>query len=353
MIHANSFTIEWIKEMSKINRKADPILIEKVIRAIYLLELLQNNGLNFIFKGGTSLMLMLSEPKRFSIDIDVIIENKADNLSTIFNKIIESSDFIEYKENERKSNSKIEKSHYKFYYSPVTSSLSGNEYILLDILFEKHHYGIHTQEIEISSPFIQTTESNLKVTIPIPEAILGDKLTAFAPNTTGIPYEKGKEIEIIKQLYDIGNLFDLIKKQEVVTEVFQQFAITELAYRNKNEHSVEDVLQDILQTSLLISTKGQSGIGNYTELQKGIQNIKNFIFSEIFQLEKAIVLASKSAYLSALIKYKSNDIHFFKNPLEIEDWIIETPQETKLNKLKKTNPEAFYYWYKACQLMKE
>ena len=35
MIHTNSFTIEWINEMSKINRKADPILIEKVIRAIY------------------------------------------------------------------------------------------------------------------------------------------------------------------------------------------------------------------------------------------------------------------------------------------------------------------------------
>jgi hypothetical protein len=35
-----------------------------------------------------------------------------------------------------------------------------------------------------------------------------EKLTAFAPNTTGIPYEKNghsKSMEIIKQLYDIGN----------------------------------------------------------------------------------------------------------------------------------------------------
>ena len=41
--------------------------------------------------------------------------------------------------------------------------------------------------------------------------ILGDKLTAFAPNTTGIPYEKSglsRAMEIIKQLYDIGNLFE-------------------------------------------------------------------------------------------------------------------------------------------------
>ncbi|MBK7097825.1 MAG: hypothetical protein IPH58_05105 [Sphingobacteriales bacterium] len=42
---------------------------------------------------------------------------------------------------------------------------------------------------------------------------MGDKLTAFAPNTTGIPYFKKDDsmsMEIIKQLYDIGNLFDAV-----------------------------------------------------------------------------------------------------------------------------------------------
>ncbi len=37
----------------------------------------------------------------------------------------------------------------------------------------------------------------------------GDTLTAFAPNTTGIPYLKNKDsmsMKTIKQLYDIGNL---------------------------------------------------------------------------------------------------------------------------------------------------
>jgi len=39
------------------------------------------------------------------------------------------------------------------------------------------------------------------------EDLLGDKLTAFAPNSTGIPYYKGEDsmsMGIIKQLYDIG-----------------------------------------------------------------------------------------------------------------------------------------------------
>jgi hypothetical protein len=40
-------------------------------------------------------------------------------------------------------------------------------------------------------------------------------------------------------------------------------------------------------------------------------------------------------------------IERFRNPLEIKDWLIEDQEYNKLNKLKKNNPEAFYYWYLA------
>jgi hypothetical protein len=55
----------------------------------------------------------------------------------------------------------------------------------------------------------------LQVNVPSLEDILGDKFTAFAPNTTGIPYFKKEDsmsMEIIKQLYDIGNLFDVAQE---------------------------------------------------------------------------------------------------------------------------------------------
>ncbi len=43
--------------------------------------------------------------------------------------------------------------------------------------------------------------------------MLGDKLTAFAPNTIGILYKRpnqffSKHVEIIKQLYDVAKLYD-------------------------------------------------------------------------------------------------------------------------------------------------
>ncbi|MEZ4898078.1 MAG: hypothetical protein R2806_14660 [Saprospiraceae bacterium] len=73
-----------------------------------------------------------------------------------------------------------EKAHYKFYYKPVTSARADKEYILLDILYEKSHYGEHTAEIPIQSSFLLTEGEQTKVTVPVPEAILGDKLTAYA-----------------------------------------------------------------------------------------------------------------------------------------------------------------------------
>ena len=95
MILPNSLSTEWISSKAK-EFKGDPIIIEKVIRALILLELLKVENLEFTFKGGTALMLMIQEPRRFSIDIDILIENKDENLESILDNIINKSDFINW-----------------------------------------------------------------------------------------------------------------------------------------------------------------------------------------------------------------------------------------------------------------
>ena len=42
-----------------------------------------------------------------------------------------------------------------------------------------------------------------------------------------------------------------------------------------------------------------------------------------------------------------SDSEKYKNTTQVKDWIISNSKFTKLNKLKKTSPEAFFYWYKA------
>jgi hypothetical protein len=63
MIDNKTLNIEWINEVSAKNRNADKILIEKVIRTLYLLEGLAKAELNFVFKGGTALMLLMDSSK--------------------------------------------------------------------------------------------------------------------------------------------------------------------------------------------------------------------------------------------------------------------------------------------------
>ncbi len=58
MIAKDSLQPEWIQKVSAENRQADKMLVEKVIRALLLLEGLVESGLPFIFKGGTAVMLL-------------------------------------------------------------------------------------------------------------------------------------------------------------------------------------------------------------------------------------------------------------------------------------------------------
>ena len=352
MINQQNISIEWINKVSKENRNADKILVEKVIRALLLLEGLVKQKLPFIFKGGTALMLHLNSTKRLSIDIDIILSQGIDNMEDILNSVAKEQGFLRKELQYRSAQSRIKKEHYKFFYTPLHKSNKIEEYVLLDVLFEEINYA-KIVKIPIQSVFVPIQGSPVMVDVPCLEDMLGDKLTAFAPNTTGIPYFKKEDsmsMEIIKQLYDIGNLLNEVNDTNIIKTTFYRFVKTELTYRDINTLNEKDVLEDIFQTSLCIASRGADGKGEFEQLQIGIQRIGSFIFSESYHLEKAIVHASKAAYLSSLIKYDAKEVEKFKDPTQIKDWLIGEPMNNKLNKLKKTNPEAFFYWYKIYEL---
>jgi len=347
MINQKEITIEWLSEVSKKHRNVDKILVEKTIRALLLLEGLVKQNLDFVFKGGTALMLHFNSAKRLSLDIDIILPQEVENLETILDNVTESQGFLRKELKQRTTQSKIKKEHYKFFFTPLHKTNKDEEYVLLDVLYEKVNYK-HLISIPIQSAFITMIDKPLMVSVPSLNDILGDKLTAFAPNTTGIPYYKHDDsmsMEIIKQLYDIGNLVDVITDIETVKDTFFRFAETEITYRNENQ-TPKDVLNDIYKTALSIVTRGTDGNGNFDDLQKGIQRIRNLIFSESYQIEKAIIHASKAAYMATLIKHNASTFDKFEHLQQLTNWTIGEPLNTKLNKLKKSNPEAFFYWYK-------
>lgn len=353
MIDKNKITSGWIKEISEKNNKADILLIEKVIHALLLVEGLVKQNFDFILKGGTSLMLILGSTKRFSIDIDIIMQNHSDNLLDMLNKLVTDVGFNRVEQQNRGKASNIDKEHYKFFYNSHLTTNEREDYVLLDIIYEDYSYSF-VNEYPIESKFAPSSGSPIKVKIPSPEDLLGDKLTAFAPNTIGIPYFKGDKdmsMEIVKQLFDIGNLFDLSKDLKTIKSTFEKISEKEILYRKQNLLSIEDILDDIFQTALCLSTKGKDGKGDFLSLQSGINRIRSFIFSEKYYIDKAIISSSKTAYLSVLLQSDDYEIEKYPGALRMDKMIIDKPLNSKLNKYEKNNPEAFFYWYKIYELM--
>lgn len=346
MISKDSLTTEWLNSVSAKNNKADKILIEKVIRALLLLEGLVKTEVQFVFKGGTALMLLMQSTKRLSIDIDVIMSNAKQNLEEKFQRFLSEQGFTRFEEQHRQTSGDIEKAHYKFFYTPVHKSNMNEDYVLLDILFEEPHYA-KIIDFPIDSSFIKQDGEPIKVKIPCHEDILGDKLTAFAPNTTGIPYEKGgdsRTMEIMKQLFDIGSLLEPVTDVSIIGQTFDIFAKTEIGYR-KCETDENGVLDDIYNTALHICSRGERGAGDFKALSAGINQVKRFIFSENYHLDRAITDAAKAAYLATVLKYKVPKLEKYQGLESIKKLVIDQEFDSKLNKLKKGNPEAFFYWY--------
>lgn len=345
MISNQSRTKEWIMQTRKIATGKDPILIEKMIMALTLVENLRLSGLNFIFKGGTSLTLLLGKPSRFSIDIDIVLA-KSQNLLPFFESVVDQGAFYRYEENRRPG--ELPKQHYKFFFHSVIQNKESH--ILLDILFDEHPYpGLI--EVNINTPLLSVEGQMTDVTCPVVECLLGDKLTAFAPNTTGIQYGLGKDIEMAKQLFDIGSLFDVASDVDLICKTFEWTATKELAYRGMPELTPTDVLLDSFQTACVIGTRGAIASGDYAELLSGIKKLTAFVYSTTFTIDTAIVCASKVAYLAGLILKQTSRIARFQTNIDISSWIISNPEYAKLNKIKKTSPEAFFYFYQALKLL--
>lgn len=354
MINPTSRSLEWIKEASYNLGVHDIALVEKTIRSFSLLEALARSNCPFLFKGGSSLMLHLSTIKRLSIDIDIIcppgtlIEDYLDIYAKEygFNKV----ELVE-----RISRKDVPKQHAKFYYEVSYPSSGGQDKILLDVLFEETHYS-KIVSLPIQSPLLITNEPPVMVNLPSHEDLLGDKLTAFAPYTTGIPFFKGERncsMEIIKQLFDVASLFDITENLNITRTTFSKIAALELQYRHKEPDNTLQVLDDIYQTALCICMRGQQDPDEYRLLQDGIRRIGNFMIGDKYTLDSAIIDASKVAYLCKLIEKGIDDIRHYSPEMlgDLTGLVLQQPMPTKLNKLKKTHPEAFFY-FNEIQLMR-
>ena len=355
MIKQSSFSKEWINTVSEKYQYHDRNLIEKVIRAYSLLEMLVQNGCPATWKGGSSLMLILGDAaSRLSVDIDIICPPGTDIMRYLNG--YEQFGFTDCTMIERRQRSSVPKSHSKLHYEMAYKNEHQQEdAIVLDVLYEDSQYS-RVDSRPIVSPFFESEEPAISVRVPSVNDILGDKLTAFAPNTCGIPYFKSgrtRSLDIIKQLFDVSRLMDAATDFSIVRDVFKKIVPIELGYREQAP-DVAPVYEDIRQTALCISTRGAEGIGQFDLLQDGIKRMQAFMLRRRYVIEDAIVDSAKAALLATMLEKGVDSFTPYSSNLEgLAELRLADTVPVRLSRLRRNNPEAYYYWVKVSELLEE
>ena len=278
MINKATFENEWIRTFNKKPQRANPQIIEKEIYALQLLEFLAQSKLNFVFKGGTCLSLILQQFTRFSIDIDISTSESIASVETAIEFIKSQNFFNNIEENTRDAKYNIEKKHYKFFYMSVITNIE--DYVLLDIVFETNSYKA-VQKNKVDFLLLQSTEPYFFVNTPSLEDMLMDKLTAFAPNTIGITYESEKYTEIIKQMYDVSKISKSLDHNNYPIETYIEMANKQIKWREL-ELTYKDTLKDSIITCLNILTLGGYNEETYLLLERSIQGFNGYVYGNKF-----------------------------------------------------------------------
>lgn len=188
--------------------------------------------------------------------------------------------------------------------------------------------------------------------LPDKNCILGDKLTAFAPHTTGILFGKDKELEIIKQLFDCWTLLQEMDDYETVVKAYENVSHVELGYRGLC-CTTEDCLKDTIDSCICIMGRGSIRANEYKYLSMGINAIQGHIFEGRINGENAGIYASEVMYLATCILTKQNKFERISHPEEYTNYHLNIKGIKKISSLRNIEPLAYAYIVKSFQLLNE
>lgn len=353
MITPACFEREWIIRHAGEIGSRNPVLLEKAIVALQLLAHLVESGLPIQFKGGTSMLLRLSPPRRLSIDIDIVTQATPAELLAVLETSSRQSPLDGYEHDTERDRDLPPKQHFRVFYPSVIEPK--RDHVLLDVLFEPEA-SPHCEPVNIATSFI-TPERDVRVHVPTVNSLLGDKLTAFAPSTIGILHHERRRTDIVKQLFDVAALFDAATDLNVAADVYAAIHARQLVYRQAN-YTLEETLNDTIESGFLYSQLNLRGGVETPEglaIAQGVRNLQSHLVNQPFHTDEARLAAAKAACVAAWIQKRPTlsiqELRFdMARVAELRSQQIAAPW-APLNRLKGANPEAFHYWRLAQQIV--
>ena len=364
MIKTECFSEAYIRRKARELRANDHLLLEKSIHAFALLGHLADSGLPFVFKGGTGVMLLLDPIRRLSIDVDIQCGEARQTVDAVLNGIAAKPPFVGMAPDDRGDRGLPRRRHFLFYFHSIEAR-QANQYIQLDIV-EETRCPIPVLPRPVRASVIEV-ERDVKVTVPTPEGLLADKLTAFAPRSIGVHLRHrdgtpGRVMQVVKHLFDLGELFTVCRDIVAIRRGYDAAAALEIEYRQPATWSRDLALQDSLRACEEIGLPGLKGSPRFTDTDlflDGIGRLQNHLVGARFDHTAARIAAGRTAVLAACLLDGNATLDFAQvryrgDAADLERLrgctVTHEPWRC-LNRLPAVSPEAFHYWQLAAQML--
>lgn len=333
------------------------------VHALTLLGYLAETGLPFLFNGGTSLLLHLPETRRLSRDIDIVCGLAAAEVDAVLSTLRARTPFLRHEEDVRGKQGLPRRRHFKLFYRSALPGY-GDQEVLLDIVEEPREvHAIVTRPIRTG---FLLPEREVLVRVPTIKCLLGDKLTAFAPGTTGVPLRRadssaGDVQQVAKQLFDVGVLFEAVHDFGEIAAAYDAIWALESEYR-ADRPSREATLNDTWNACLALTATKKRHLAAYPDaplLHRGLDRMTGHLTWPEFVRgrEPRRLLAARAAVLVAHLRVgRSLDFTASRYTGSREQLaalssasLNGTPYDW-IDGIRVVNPEAYYYWHMALSL---
>lgn len=364
MLNPRCFTNDWLTTKAEEMAVRDRTTFEKCVLALELVSRMAKEGLDFVFKGGTSLALLLDPIRRLSIDVDILSAEPLKRVTSVLESATRNRPpFIAWEHQERRDRESPPTRHFRAtYQSAFGPAGRGPPSIQLDLITAENPYARLVRK-PMRASFFDIAEE-VEVTLPSVSSLLGDKLATFAPSTIGYLYQplvaetgqagEPRPIKVVKHLFDIGELAPVADNLAETLTTYRQVHAQQLKYRD-GSWTVDDTLDDTLDASFWVSridVPPREENDKTKIFRQGIRALDSHLFRQPFRFPEARLAAGRAALTATLMKRAASGFNLpifcttDPDPAALQDATL-SGRWMNLNRLKQTNIKAFACWFQA------
>ena len=216
--------------------------LEKAIFSLEYLGQLRKEGLDFIFKCGSAIQVLLRDKwTRLSVDADICLDVSEKELLEVMGNVYQKFDKETFSFENRAREMAGSIPFYLYIFKAPSITVTGEtRSCLLDIMGIKPKYA--TTQLTLKTQFF---DSEITITTPTIGALLGDKLSTIGPNTMGRHLVDSRNgLEYAKHFYDIKNLQEADFSFKDCSTAFHEAIELQSKIRSK-DFSVDECCEDM------------------------------------------------------------------------------------------------------------